>query len=201
MDLNSFVGYSLSHGRCLASHTVGDAAAGLSYVLSRKEADPNRAGVLGFSSGGLPAVFLAALDDRIDAVVASGCITSFDSLFQYSRRSSVEAVPGLAEWLETSDCLCMVAPRPMLVQWGELDIDPETRCASLTPASKPTVEVARQAYAVLGHQNRLETLVSANLGHEVDVPAAVDFFRRVMPIHDAQQVSSSHAYGDRQAGL
>lgn len=183
MNMDSFVGYNLGHGRCLASYTVADAAAGLSYVLSRKEVDPNHAGVLGFSSGGFPAVFLAALDDRINAVVASGCITSFDSLFQYSSRSSVEAVPGLVEWLEAGDCLCLLAPRHILVQWGQLDTDPNTRCASLTPASGPTVEVARRAYAVLGSRNRLEVLVSPNLGHEVDVPAAVDFFHRAMPIH------------------
>ncbi|MBW7992801.1 MAG: hypothetical protein FVQ84_22665 [Planctomycetes bacterium] len=45
---------------------------------------------------------------------------------------------------------------------------------------------ARRAYAVLGSRNRLEALVSANLGHEVDVPAAVDFFHRVIPIHYTQ---------------
>jgi hypothetical protein len=190
MTVEGYCCYVLNHGRSLSSFTVSDASAGLNYVLTRNETDPHSIGVCGFCNGGFPAIFLAALDERIDAVVASGCITSFDSLVLHSLKGSAVVVPGLSEWLEASDCLSMLAPRPFLAQWGQFDTWPQARFGAMTPHSQPTIDAAGQAYSILDSAGKIETIVSPGLDHEVDAPAVVDFFLRVLPI-DEPRVSTA----------
>lgn len=205
IGMDACTSYYVVHGRCMASYTVADAAAGLNYVLSREEADSEQVGVMGFSSGGFPAVFLGALDDRIDAVVAGGCITSFDSLILDAGKHLGMTVPGLIEWLDASDCLSLLAPRPMLAQWGQLDEWPQVGHGSLTPSSWTTIDAAKCAYSVLNSQRQLETHVSPNLRHEVDTPVVVDFFLRVMPInkrhHQGWSANSPAATRSAHPGL
>lgn len=42
----------------------------LDWITAKQDFDPNRIGVFGISFGGMDAIMLAALDDRVDAVVA-----------------------------------------------------------------------------------------------------------------------------------
>ena len=53
----------------------------------------------------------------------------------WSVNDSYQAVPDLANWLELSDCLGFLAPRPVLVHWGKGDNDPATRSAAFNDSS------------------------------------------------------------------
>jgi dienelactone hydrolase len=183
MDGGAEVGLSLVNGRSLPGETVADALAGLNYLQTRKEADGRRVGVVGFSSGGKAAIYLAALDPRVKVLVASGCVESLEANFRYSQHGADEAVPQLAKWLDISDCLALAAPRPVLAHWGEKDNDRKTRCAAWNDSSLPTWEAARRAYAAASAVDDLEKFVTPGLGHEFDVAAARTFLQKRLPIN------------------
>src|SRR5205814_1868650 len=110
------------------------------YLAARP--DVTRIGIVGFSSGGKAGIILAAIDSRVAALVASGCVSSHEYNFAFSQHESYEALPGLAQWLAMSDCLGLIAPRSVLVHWGEQDGDRAERCAAFNVSSLPEFDAA-----------------------------------------------------------
>lgn len=179
MDSAALQGHELIHGRSLPGVWTGDVLAGISYLTTRQDIDAARIGLYGFSSGGVVALYAAALDPRVACVAAGSCVTPFSEMFKYSWRSPGEAVPRIAQWLEMTDIVSMVAPRPVLAQWGELDTVKGSRQASLTPGARGVMEAARDgAFTLLRAQASVEMHVSPMLGHEVDPDPVIDFLRR-----------------------
>lgn len=184
VDVNSHVAWCLAAGRTALGLVVADADAALHYLQSRPEVLPERIGVVGFSSGGKAAIYLAALHERIRAVVVSGCVSSHAANFLYSRHDSYEAVPGIAEWLALSDCLGLIAPRPVLVHWGANDTNVHERCAAFNESSLPEFHAAQRIYAATGHADHIEKFITPGLRHEFDNTAAIEFLKRRLPPMD-----------------
>ena len=185
MDHGPYTGYLLVRGTTRLGVTIRDAMMGLSYLEAHPEVMPQRLGVVGFSSGCDASIYIGALDERVDAVVASGCVGSHESNFRLSRNDSYEAVPGLARWLEMSDCLGLLSPRPVLVHWGEKDNDPRTRSAAFNPTSLHIFEAARRIYALEDKGDRLEQHITPGLEHAFDVDAAIAFVHQRLPLAES----------------
>lgn len=177
-DRMSYVGYALTQGFSALGRTVADAASGVDYLAGHPHVSEAGVAVVGFSSGGKAAIYLSALYNRVQAVVASGCVSSHEATFRYSRHDPYEAVPGIGRWLEMSDVLGLLAPRPLLVHWGALDRDPESRFAAFNESSPLMFAAARRIYAAAGRPAAIEQRVTPNLWHEFDNAAAIDFLWR-----------------------
>jgi dienelactone hydrolase len=102
----------------------------LDYLASRPEVDKNRLGCVGLSVGGLRSCHLAALDDRIKAVVVVGWMTSIP--YQLKRHvvntiGHTKVVPGLYRYLDYPDVASLAAPSALLVINGSKDslFDPD----------------------------------------------------------------------------
>ncbi len=183
VDFMSHAAYSLHAGKTALGRSVEDVIAGVNYLSTRSEVDIDKLGLVGFSSGGKTAIYLAALDLRIRAVVASGCVMSNEANFRLSRHDSYEVLPGMSSWLELSDCMGLVAPRAMLVHWGELDNEPWKRCAAYNESSLTEFETARQIYSAQGAGMLLEKVVTPRMGHEFDNASALEFLMRRLPLN------------------
>ena len=183
MDHGAHVGYAFAHGVPAIGVTVRDAAVGLSYLATQDDVKNDQLGVVGFSSGGKAAIYLAALDERVKATVASGCVTSHDANFRYSQHDPYEAVPGIARGLETSDCLGLVAPRPLLVHWGEQDNNRKSRSAAFNHDSLPTFDAAKRIYEAVSNAAAIEKTITPGMGHEFDVEAAKAFLAKALPLN------------------
>jgi len=182
IDFNANVAYAQAYGKPALGTTITDAAAGLNYLQTRSEVDPEQLGVVGFSSGGKAAIYLGALDTRVKAMIASGCVSSIEANFRFSLHGPYDGVPGLGLWLDISDCLGLMAPRPVLVHWGQNDHNRKSRTAAYNYSSLPTFEAARAIFTIGGHEDQLQKWVSPQLGHEFDVEAALDFLNRHLPL-------------------
>lgn len=117
---------------------VRDAEAGLAFLLDRPEVDPERVGVLGFSMGGVTAIRTAAHNAEIAAVVAEG---GYDNLGRdivepgqpkpllhqillYFIAGSYWLQVGESPWrLSPIDDLAALSPRPVLLVYGEHELD------------------------------------------------------------------------------
>ena len=183
MDHGAHVGYAFVHGVPAIGVTVRDAAAGLSYLATRDDVKADQFGVVGFSSGGKAAIYLAALDERVKATVASGCVTSHNANFRYCQHDAYEAVPGLARSLEMSDCLGLVAPRALLVHWGEQDNNRKSRSAAFNHDSLPTFDAAKRIYDAAASAGAIERAITPEMAHEFDVEAARSFLTKALPLN------------------
>lgn len=122
----------------LGANEVMDARAGVEYLLTRPEVDPDRIGAFGFSMGGVTAIRLAARHPQIRAVVAEG---GYDQLgkhivkpeqqkslprqiFLYTVAASFWLQTGLDPWsLSPVDDIAQIAPRPVFLIYGEHEIE------------------------------------------------------------------------------
>lgn len=182
IEHSAYTGYCLVYGITRLGLTVGDGVAGLNYLTTRPEVIADRIGIVGFSSGCDAAIYLGALDTRASAIIADGCVCSHESNFRFSQNDPYEAVPALANWLEMSDCLGLLSPRPVLVHWGKTDSDPATRSAAFNRTSLTIFEAARRIYEADGHADRLEKAITPSMAHEFDVDVALEFLRRQLPM-------------------
>ncbi|MET0328891.1 MAG: prolyl oligopeptidase family serine peptidase [Luteimonas sp.] len=118
----SAMSYRLLDGDTLMRKCLDDAQRALSVLLQATALDARRVGIAGHSYGGYTALYHAAVDTRCRFACISGSICSFET--RRRERTGIvlfEAVPGLAQRLETHDVLAAIGPRPTLVVSGSDD--------------------------------------------------------------------------------
>ncbi|KPN20297.1 hypothetical protein AO715_10435 [Xanthomonas sp. Mitacek01] len=118
----SAMSWRLLDGDTLMRKCLDDAQRALGVLLQATGLDPQRVGIAGHSYGGYTALYHAAVDARCRFACISGSVCSFET----RRRAQTgivlfEAVPGLAQHLETHDVLAAICPRPTLVVSGSED--------------------------------------------------------------------------------
>ena len=103
----------------------GDDSRCVDYLLSRKEVDKDRIGVTGLSGGGWRTNILAALDDRIQAAVPVGWMTTGDHQQPYNVAGAIGTfclLPGVWDRIDIPDLMAMAAPKACMVVSGKQDI-------------------------------------------------------------------------------
>ena len=106
------------------STVEADEVAGQDKVdpTDKTAAETGKVSVIGFSGGGMQALYLAALDERVKNVIISGYMYGVkDSLLILNNNCSCNFVPGLWEHFDMGDIACMIAPRPLIIQSCEDD--------------------------------------------------------------------------------
>jgi pimeloyl-ACP methyl ester carboxylesterase len=163
---------------------VGDA---LAYLQSRADVDPDRVGILGFSSAGATAVMSAAQFPAIRAVVAEGGYGDFaegalglgtgstflEMIYKESFAVSYRLLTGIdIDKLSPSDTISQIAPRPVLLVYGSHE-------RSLPGAYRQLAAAGGNARLWVvegaGHGNYLEVAGESYAAH------IVAFFDRSLP--------------------
>ena len=147
----------------------------LDYIQARPECDSRRIGCAGLSGGGLQALFLAALDERVQAAVISGYFYGYkDALLRLNSNCSCNYVPGLWLLADMGDIGALIAPRPLLIETGSEDpLNGERGAVN----AEEQVAIARRAYRLLGAEERLEHDIFAG-GHRWHGVRALPFLAR-----------------------
>jgi pimeloyl-ACP methyl ester carboxylesterase len=154
--------HALLLGRCLMGERCTDISTVIDWLLAEHEAlglDPARIHIMGHSAGGSVALVAAALDTRITAVLACGCLDFIRTSIGRRRDDQGQnVIPGILQWMEMDDLVGLVAPRPFATVAGEAD--------PIWPAAgaRRVCEAARRAYDALEHPDRL-IVMSAPGGH------------------------------------
>ena len=110
--------------RTLWGMMVRDEQIALDYLASRPEVDPNRIGVEGMSMGSTRAWWLAAVDDRVKALVAVACFTryaDFIAIRALRAHGIYYFVPGILKHFDSEGVMALIAPRPFLALTGDRD--------------------------------------------------------------------------------
>ncbi len=163
--------------------SIYDLMRALDYVETRPEADAERIGMLGLSMGGVEALLLGALDERINVFVSVDGHLAWGDIF-YSdawkhifrglelrhelvrqgahgdevQRAFFAAYPGLEE-VDALALASRLAPRPLLLMVGAED--PFVPAA----ATRHTHASAEDAYAQSGASEHLALLEVEGVGH------------------------------------
>lgn len=162
---------------------IYDLMRALDYLETAPEVDADRIGMLGLSMGGMEALLVAALDDRVKVVVSVAGQLSWQEIFAAGTwkqvfpglalrhelvRSGVDGEQAFAAFkskypeLTTMDAAMvapMIAPRPLLLMIGQED--------PLIPlaAAQRTLEAARVEYRRHNRDSHVELRVEPSAGH------------------------------------
>ncbi|MBN1680331.1 MAG: prolyl oligopeptidase family serine peptidase [Anaerolineae bacterium] len=164
---------------------VDEVADALDYVLSRDDVDPDRIGVLGFSSAGATSVMAAARLPQIRAVVAEGGYGDFaegavgmntgdllrplEFIYKQSIGISYRLLVGLdIDKLSPLDVIDQIAPRPILLIYG---------------TAESSLKGGRDQLAAAGDNAELWIVPGAGHGQYLKV-APEEYERRVIAFFD-----------------
>ena len=143
-------GMALMLGQTLIGWRVWDVIQTLAYISTRPDLAADRVGCMGISGGGTTALFSAAIEPRIKAVMVSGYLNTFKDSIGTLNHCMDNFVPGILNWAEMHDVAGLIAPRPFFAESGEKD--------NIFPveASRVSFAQVRQIYDVFGAADRIE---------------------------------------------
>jgi lysophospholipase L1-like esterase len=151
-------------GRTLWGMFVRDDQVALDYLCSRPEVDPRRIGATGMSMGSTRAWWLAAVDDRVAAVVGIACLTRYQNLIahgQLRQHGVYYFVDGLLKYFDSEGVLALIAPRAFLALTGELD------AGSPADGIRVIEQQVGKVYAAVGAPERFRSILYPEVGHTV----------------------------------
>jgi len=172
----------LWQGRTLWGMMLRDEQCLIDYLETREEVDKSRIGATGMSMGCTRAWWLAAIDDRIQAIVGVACFTRYTNLISHGNvraHGIYYFVPGLLKHFDTEAIYALVAPRPMLMLSGDQDGGAPTDGIEVLETKLGAV------YELTGHRDQFRSVVYKNTGHEY-LPEMKDemthWFERYLPV-------------------
>lgn len=150
-------------GRSLWGMQVRDEQCLLDYLQTRREVDPQKIGATGMSMGCTRSWWLAAVDDRVKAIVGVVCFTRYTELIQhgYLRYHGIYYfVPGMLQHFDTEAIHALVAPRPHLELSG--DQDPGAPLDGVETLERKLGSI----YRLYGKPENFRSVVWTRTGHE-----------------------------------
>lgn len=163
---------AISLGRSLTGMWTWDLIRLVDYIGERQDCDSGRIGCAGLSGGGLQALWLAAMDERIRCAVVSGYFYGYkDSLLKQPHNCGCNFVPRLWNHVDMGDIGALIAPRALLVETG---VEDSLNGERGMPNVREQLDITRRAYKLWGQEERLYHHSFAG-GHRWD-GAATDAF-------------------------
>lgn len=159
--------------RTLMGERLWDVMRCLDFLESLDEVDTRRIGCAGLSFGGEMAMWLGAMDERIQATVSAGFLTRMDQLEQNHCRCWKFA--GLRDLGDFSDIYSMIAPRPLLCQNGWK----ERPTGFTVPIAREAMKEIKVIYTDMKCPENV-SLVAHDGGHVIDRPSLLAFLDRYL---------------------
>src|SRR5262249_8250353 len=134
----------------------------LDYLCTRPVIDVSRIDATGMSMGSTRAWWLAALDERVAAVVAGACLTRYQNLIAHGElraHGGYSFVNGLLQPFDTDGVLALAAPRPFLALTGELD------AGSPADGVRALERAVQGTYQAMGAEDRFRSVLYPEVGH------------------------------------
>lgn len=167
---------AISLGQSLIGMWTWDLMRLVDFIHTLAYCEKSSVACCGFSGGGLQALWLAAMDDRISCAVVSGYFHGFRDTLLRTNLCGCNFVPHLWETADMGDIAALIAPRPLLIESGYSD--PLNGGRGLSDVLEQ-LHTTRAAYQLLGKEKDLYHYVFEG-GHEWHGGKTAEFFKRYL---------------------
>jgi dienelactone hydrolase len=153
----------LWQGRTLWGMMLRDEQCLIDYLETRPEVDKQRMAATGMSMGCTRSWWLAAVDERIRAIVGVACFTRYTELIAHGNLRAhgiYYFVPGILRHFDTEAIYALIAPRPMLMLSGDQDGGAPTDGIEVLEKKLAAV------YGLYARGDHFRSIVYKNTGHE-----------------------------------
>jgi dienelactone hydrolase len=164
-------------GRCLAWKNILDMRRAIDLLVSRPEVDATRIGCYGHSMGSTHTWLVGPWDERLKCLVGNCCLPTYAAIERtHLLHCFPNFIPGIHQYGDTPDIAALIAPRPLLLNFGELDK------GSPIAEVRTGVETIAKAYREAGHPEAFESFIEPGAGHVLS-PAMWEQTRRWFARH------------------
>jgi dienelactone hydrolase len=150
VEHNYFGNYSFLSGYSCAKYFIWDGIRAIDYLVSRKDVDPEKIGMTGWSGGGTVTNYVAALDDRVKVAIPCSWANANKRLLETKAAPDAEAIlyNSFKAGIGVEDLIELRAPKPTLMVFVSRD---EYLC--LQGARESYNEVKKAFGALKGSEN------------------------------------------------
>ncbi len=163
-------------GKCLAWKNILDMRRALDYLVSRPEVIGDRIGCYGHSMGATHTWLVGPFEPRLRCLAANCCLPTYAAIARkHLLHCFPNFIPGWGRYGDTPDIAALAAPRPLTMNFGELDAG-----SPIEEVREGMATIAR-AYAAAGAAEKFTSHIEPGAGHVLS-PAmwarVRDFFAR-----------------------
>lgn len=154
-----FLRYAVS-GRCLAWKNILDMRRAIDYLCARPEVASDRIGCYGHSMGATHTWLVGPWEPRLKCLVGNCCLPTYAGIHRnHLIHCFPNFIPGLFTHGDTPDIAALIAPRPLLLNFGEDD-----RGSPIDEVRTGVKRIAN-AYAQLQASRAFQYYIEPNVEH------------------------------------
>jgi dienelactone hydrolase len=163
-DEDAFTLMSAGYGRILFGKRVWDVKRTLDYLETRNDIDNTRLSIWGEDTGGLLALYVSALDNRVRKVVVSGALSSYIFEGGIKNQPLWIFIPGILKCADIAQVASLIAPRTLIIA---NPIDGAGHLLS-QPDAQARLQWTTDAYDLLHAGNNISILTNAETNAILD---------------------------------
>ena len=137
---NTLAGHVLNTGETLMGQQVVDNMRGIDLLRSLDFVIKDKIGATGASGGGNQTMWLAAMDERVNAAMPVVSVGSFQS-YVYGMNCMCELLPDGLTFTEISGILALIAPRPLRIGNALYDCNHDFSVAEMLKSYHPVERI------------------------------------------------------------
>jgi dienelactone hydrolase len=151
VEHNYFGNYAFLSGYSCANYFIWDGIRAIDYLVSRKDVDPERIGMTGWSGGGTVTNYVAALDERVKVAIPCSWANANKRLLETKAASDAEAIlyHSALRGITVDDLIELRAPKPTMIVFVSRD---EYLCLQ---GARESYAEAKRAYGALNGSDNL----------------------------------------------
>lgn len=147
-------------GKCMAWKNILDMRRAIDYLGSRGDVQAQRIGCYGHSMGATHVWLVGPWEPRLRCLVGNCCLPTYAGIHRHHLLHCFpNFVPGLFEYGDTPDIAALIAPRPLHMNFGELD------SGSPLEEVRAGVERIAAAYAQLNEPDKFSCFIEPATDH------------------------------------
>lgn len=147
-------------GKCMAWKNILDMRRAIDFLVSRPEVQADRIGCYGHSMGSTHCWLVGPFEPRIKCIVGNCCLPTYAGIHkEFLLHCFPNFIPGLYQYGDTPDLAALIAPRPLLLNFGELD------GGSPIAEVRAGVKTIQRAYDSMHAGEKFSAFIEEGVGH------------------------------------
>ena len=147
-------------GKCLAWKNILDMKRAVDFLCQRPEVDVDRIGCYGHSMGSTFTWLVGPWEPRIKCLVGNCCLPTYAAIHRtHILHCFPNFIPGLHAYGDTPDVAALIAPRPLLLNFGETD------SGSPIEEVRQGVETIKRTYEAVHAEKNFQSFIEPGVGH------------------------------------
>jgi len=147
-------------GKCMAWKNILDMRRAIDFLTSLPEVKSDQIGCYGHSMGSTHTWLVGPWEPRLKCLVGNCCLPTYKAIHrEHMLHCFPNFIPGLFAHGDTPDIASLIAPRPLLLNFGEND------SGSPIDEVRAGVKIIEQAYASMHAEDKFSSYIELGSGH------------------------------------